>query len=227
MRIHQPLRPLVIQIRKRPPPKLRHRCSLGGHSPLRTPYDRLLHPVLLLGRIQPPVTKFDQATTQIAHPKADPSSRAEFQPATPQPPAPPLPRSPPPPGHEPPARTASNLPAPPPIAHPTQPFNVLRRHDPAIGVPYSSTTNRISPLISRFITLLQSRFARAAATRSFPTTVSPSARPYPLTHSEYRIFRCRQDGLDCQCFSRESDSTAPGRIVGRAVKPPCTEASQI
>ncbi len=67
MRIHQSLRPLVIRIRKRPPPKSLERSRGRRHSPLRIPRDRLLHLLYPLRRIQPPVTQFDQPASGLGN----------------------------------------------------------------------------------------------------------------------------------------------------------------
>ena len=45
MRIHQPLRPLVIQVRQRPPSQFTHPSRRIRHRPLRIPSHRLIHPL--------------------------------------------------------------------------------------------------------------------------------------------------------------------------------------
>ena len=60
VRIGQPLRPGVVEVRQRALLERLRRGLVAGHRPLRVAGNRLVHPLDPFGRVQPAVTQFDQ-----------------------------------------------------------------------------------------------------------------------------------------------------------------------
>ena len=60
MRVHEPLRSVVVEVRQRALPERLRSVLVSGHGTPRVTGSRLVHPVDPLGRIEPPVARLDE-----------------------------------------------------------------------------------------------------------------------------------------------------------------------